>query len=51
MMICKCPFDYSKGIGIGICLACGGKTCTKFGCYIPDHDCKNSPFMTWGGKR
>jgi hypothetical protein len=49
--ICICKFDYSLGIGVGICRVCGGETCTMIGCFIsnPDHNCGNPRFMNFGG--
>ncbi len=43
--ICTC---YMKGgAGIGICMKCGGETCSFFGCFISDltHECNNSNLM------
>ena len=28
--------------GFGICMKCGGTTCSYLGCYIENHNCKNS---------
>ncbi len=39
--LCNCWQDNKTGVGIGVCKKCGGVTCTWFGCFIPNHNCKN----------
>ena len=35
--ICECLKK-----NVGMCMACGGGTCSYLGCYIPNHNCNNS---------
>jgi len=35
--ICECLKK-----NVGMCMACGGTTCSYLGCYIANHNCKNS---------
>ena len=38
--ICECIKK-----NMGICMACGGATCSYLGCYIENHNCKNPRYF------